>query len=369
MRAIGTMSGTSMDGVDVALLETDGQADVQAVEGAHLTLDYSADERAVLFQAVETALAINTPDAVDHPHLKAAEALSTQRHIEACLALQERLDQPVDVIGYHGQTVLHRPSPADPAFTLQLGDAQALASATGVPVVHDHRGADVAAGGQGAPLAPLYHQALIATRTALPAVILNLGGIANITMVGDTDPTGLFAADVGPANVFMDDLMLAREGVAFDENGRLAASGTPDLNAVKTFFHDPFFLQEGPKSLDRYSFSAPDLSHLYTADAMATLAELTIRSVVGAIADLDDMPNAVFVAGGGARNAFVMGELARQLPCSVQSLDALGASAAMLEAEAFGYLAVRHLKGLPTSYPNTTGVADPTVGGKVTHPR
>lgn len=367
-RAIGTMSGTSMDGVDVALLETDGQADVRAVEGAHLTLDYTPAERAVLFQAVETALQINAANAVDHPHLKAAKALSTQRHIQACLALQETLDQPVDVIGYHGQTVLHRPSPASPPFTLQLGDAQALADATGVPVVYDHRGADVAAGGQGAPLAPLYHQALIASRTALPAVILNLGGIANITLVSTTDPENLFAADVGPANVFMDDLMLAREGLAFDADGKLAACGTPNMAAVKAFFADPFFRQDGPKSLDRYSFSAPDLSHLSTPDAMATLAQLTIRSVVGAVADLDDMPNAVFVAGGGVRNTFIMHELARQLPCSVQPLDALGASAAMLEAEAFGYLAVRHVKGLPTSYPNTTGVSVPTVGGRLAKP-
>jgi anhydro-N-acetylmuramic acid kinase len=371
MRAIGTMSGTSMDGVDVALIETDGLGEVSAVPGAHLTLDYTPEERAVLFQAVETALAINARRAVDHPHLQAAADLSTKRHAEALVALLKQVDAPIDVIGYHGQTVLHRPNSASPseAFTLQLGDAQVLADATGLPVVYDFRSADVAAGGQGAPLAPLYHQALIAARTDLPAAILNLGGIANITLIQSSDPESLLAADVGPANVFMDDLMLQREGTALDDDGRLAASGTPDLEVVKTFFADPFFRQEGPKSLDRYSFAAPDLSHLGTADAMATLAQLTIRSVVSAVADLPETPNALFVAGGGVRNTFIMRELARQLPCSVAPLDTLGASAAMLEAEAFAYLAVRHMKGLPTSYPSTTGVSVATVGGKIIHPQ
>ncbi|MFK7791654.1 MAG: anhydro-N-acetylmuramic acid kinase, partial [Devosiaceae bacterium] len=226
MRAIGTMSGTSMDGVDVALIETDGLGQVQAIDGAYLTLDYSSDERAVLFQAVETALALDAASAVDHPHLIAAAELSTRRHAQALVALQAKLDRPVDVIGHHGQTVLHRPNPEKPAdaFTLQLGNAQVLADATGVRVVDDFRTADVQEGGQGAPLAPLYHQALIASRTALPAAILNLGGIANITLITDTDPANLVAADIGPANVFMDDLMLQREGDAFDTDGALAAS-------------------------------------------------------------------------------------------------------------------------------------------------
>ena len=359
-----------MDGVDAALLETDGVTAVLAPKDAHLTLEYSPSERAVLFKAVETALAIDAPEAVDHPDVKAAEALSTERHAQALVALIERLDEPVDLIGYHGQTVLHRPNPTTPdrAFTLQLGDPKVLADATGTPVVYDFRSADVRAGGQGAPLAPLYHQALIASRTALPAAILNLGGIANITLIRDADPANLKAADVGPANVFMDDLMRNREGRTFDEDGALAASGTPHPDIVATFFEHPFFSQDGPKSLDRYSFAAPDVSHLDTADAMATLAQLTVQSVARAIETLPDDPATVFVAGGGVRNGFIMGELARALPCKVEPLDVLGASAAMLEAEAFAYLAVRHRKGLPISFPSTTGVPKPTLGGRLVHP-
>lgn len=371
MRAIGTMSGTSMDGVDVALVETDGEAQVHAPNGAFLTLDYTGDERDLLFRAVAKALEIDSLAVLADPLIRDAETLVTARHAQALAKLMERLDHPIDAVGFHGQTVLHRPNPENRAraFTLQLGDAQSLANLLGLPVVYDFRSADVAAGGQGAPLAPLYHQALIASRTALPAAILNLGGIANITLIQDTDPENLLAADVGPANVFMDDLMLEREGVAFDEDGTRAASGTPDLDVVQAFFADPFFSQDGPKSLDRYSFSAPDLSHLATPDAIATLAQLTIRSVVSAVADLPETPNALFVAGGGVRNTFIMRELARQLPCSVAPLDTLGASAAMLEAEAFAYLAVRHMRGLPTSYPSTTGVPSPTVGGRLIHPQ
>ena len=370
-RALGTMSGTSMDGVDVALVVTDGQGHVQAPAGMSVSLPYSDGERQLLFAAVKRALAIDSPHAVGDPTVEAAAALSTRRHIDAVLALQDRLDGPADVIGYHGQTVLHRPAPGHPGrgFTLQLGDAQALADATGIPVVHDFRGADVAAGGQGAPLAPLYHLALVASRTALPAAILNLGGNANITLIPDADPAHLLAADIGPANVFMDDLMRAREGRAYDEDGTLAASGTPDEAAVRVFFDHPFFRAEGPKSLDRYSFAPPPLEHLSTADALATLAQLTIRSVVGAVADLPDTPHALFVAGGGVRNGFIIRQLARQLPCTVAPLDSLGASAALLEAEAFAYLAARHLEGLPLSYPSTTGVPAPLTGGRLVRPR
>lgn len=371
LRAIGTMSGTSMDGVDVALLETDGLSLVLAPHSASLSLPYTPAERGVLFQAVKTALAIDSAQAVDHPDLKAAAQLSTNRHVEAVRALQAKLDKPVDVIGYHGQTVLHRPNPDAPAqaFTLQLGDGQALADATGVRVVHDLRSADVAAGGQGAPMAPLYHQALTAARTALPAAILNLGGIANMTLIQDGDPANLLAADVGPANVFMDDLMHARTGMAFDADGAVAAAGKADAHVVSTFFQHPFFTHNGPKSLDRYGFAAPDLAHLETPDAMATLAQLTLQSIMRAVCELPVVPNVLFVAGGGVRNAFIMSELARLLPCPVTTLDSLGASAAMLEAEAFAYLAVRSLNGLPLSYPSTTGVPMPTRGGRLATPR
>ena len=370
LRAVGTMSGTSMDGVDVALIETDGRTAVRPVRGAHETLSYSEAERAILFKAVETANAIDAADAVDHPDVKAAAAVSTRRHIDALKVLIARLDTPPDLIGYHGQTVLHRPNAVAPdtAFTLQLGDADAVADATGIPVVHDFRAADMAAGGEGAPLAPLYHWALLTGRTALPALVLNLGGIANISFVTDGGPEELIAADIGPANVFMDDLMRASAGVAYDQDSALAASGRIDRAVVDDFFRHPFFTQDGPKSLDRYSFKAPDLTRLALADAMATLAELTVESVVQAVERLPARPKSVLVAGGGARNMYVMGELARRLTCPVTSLDTIGASAAMLEAEAFAYLAVRHRRGLPLTYPNTTGVAEPTKGGRLAMP-
>lgn len=360
-----------MDGVDVALVESDGEARARGVPGAHLTLSYTGPERDILFKAVATALRLDGREAAHHSDVSRAAKLSATRHAQALTALIDQLEHRPDVIGYHGQTVLHRPDPANPAhaFTLQVGDAQLLADTTQVPVVHDLRTADVEAGGQGAPLAPLYHQALLASANVLPAVILNLGGIANITLVQSSDPTTLIASDVGPANVFMDDLMMAREGRPFDENGALAAQGSIDDAVVAVFFNHPFFKQGGPKSLDRYSFPAPNMDHLSTQDAMATLAKLTVESVRRALQDLPIMPQAMFVAGGGVRNDFVMQALQQVLPCTVASLDSLGASAAMLEAEAFGYLAIRHVRGLPTSYPSTTGVPQPIVGGKLARPQ
>jgi anhydro-N-acetylmuramic acid kinase len=370
MHAIGTMSGTSMDGVDVALLTTDGAADVQAPNGAFLALDYGHDERDLLFRAVAKALEIDSLAVLADPLIRDAETLVTARHAQALAKLMDRIDQPVDVIGFHGQTILHRPNKDNPsrAFTLQLGDAQSLANLLGVPVVYDFRGADVAAGGEGAPLAPLYHQALLASRADLPSVILNLGGIANITLVRNAKPADLLACDVGPANVFMDDVMMERTGQPYDKDGELAARGSVSERHVARFFDHPFFALTGPKSLDRYSFPVPDISDLNTEDAMATLAAMTVGSVRRAINALPVVPESLFVAGGGVDNATVMKGLTDTLPCSVASLDSLGGSAAMMEAEAFAYLAVRHLKGLPISYPSTTGVPAPTLGGRLATP-
>lgn len=370
MRAIGTMSGTSMDGVDVALLETDGGADVHAPEGAFLTLDYTGEERDLLFRAVAKALEIDSLAVLADPLVRDAEALVTARHAQALARLMDQIDEPIDAIGFHGQTILHRPNKDHPlqAFTLQLGDAQSLANLLGVPVVHDFRGADVAAGGEGAPLAPLYHQALLASRAELPSVILNLGGIANITLVQNTEPKDLLACDVGPANVFMDDVMMERTGKPYDQDGALAASGVVSKEHIAQFFDHPFFEQIGPKSLDRYSFPVPDVSQLSTPDAMATLAAMTVGSVKRSIDVLPVMPNSLFVAGGGVDNQTVMKLLGKTLPCKVAPLDSLGASAAMMEAEAFAYLAVRHMNDLPISYPSTTGVQAPTLGGRLATP-
>ena len=379
MRALGTMSGTSMDGVDVALIATDGDGHVDRSASQSLTVPYSAKDRETLFAAVATALEIDDPACLSHPIVEAARHISTQRHAEALTSFLDRLKEPPQVIGYHGQTILHRPKPLKSpkldaprgAFTLQIGDAQHLADVTGIAVVHDFRSSDVAAGGQGAPLAPLYHQALLAARTDLPAAILNLGGIANITLVASADPHSLFAADIGPANVYLDDEMMRRHGRPFDEQGRLAAAGTPDEAAIAVFFDQPFYREgsNGPRSLDRYGLKPPDVGHLSDKDAMATLAELTVRSVGEAVAGLARPPRSMFVAGGGACNPHVMARLRALLPCPVEPLDALGASAAMLEAEAFAYLAVRHLKRLPMTYPNTTGIPAPLTGGRLARPR
>lgn len=359
-----------MDGVDVALLETDGKAEVHAPPGAFLTLDYTSQERDLLFRAVAKALEIDGLAVLADPLIRDAETLVTARHAQALAKLMEQIDQPIDAIGFHGQTVLHRPNKLHPsrAFTLQLGDAQSLANLLGVPIVHDFRGSDVAAGGEGAPLAPLYHQALLASRAELPSVVLNLGGIANITLVCNTDSADLLACDVGPANVFMDDVMMERTGEPYDKDGALAASGAVSEAHLAQFFDHPFFAQSGPKSLDRYSFPVPDVAQLSTPDAMATLAAMTVGSVKRAIDALPVMPSSLFVAGGGVDNQTIMKLLSQALPCSVAPLDSLGASAAMMEAEAFAYLAVRHLKDLPISYPSTTGVPAPTLGGRLATP-
>ncbi|MEM1289644.1 MAG: anhydro-N-acetylmuramic acid kinase [Pseudomonadota bacterium] len=368
--ALGTMSGTSMDGVDVAYLETDGRGHIEIPDGLHTTLEYNQAERGTLFDAVDAALDVNAKSVVAHRVVQQAEGIVNHAHQRAISSLVDRVGKKIHCVGFHGQSILHRPNASDPAnaFSLQIGSGVELANQLNLPVVYDFRSADVEAGGEGAPLAPLYHQALLAGKVAVPAAILNLGGIANITLVRDTDPGSIRASDIGPANVFMDDFMRDRLGLPFDEDGRLAAAGTADKALVESFFKHDYFTLKGPKSLDRYSLAPPDVAGLSKQDAMATLTEITVESVVRGVRDLNVPLQALFVAGGGARNGFLMARLGQSLDCKVTSLDSFGASADMLEAQAFAYLAVRHLEKLPISYPNITGVPKPTLGGRLAVP-
>jgi anhydro-N-acetylmuramic acid kinase len=362
MRAIGLMSGTSLDGVDVALIETDGEG-IGAV-GPSFCRPYTDDERAALRGALAAA-AILTDRAARPGVLAQAEDLVTRAHgeaVEAFLAKTGASD--IDVVGFHGQTVLHRPAQR---LTVQIGDGAALARRLGRTVVHDFRAADVAAGGQGAPLVPIYHRALaesLARET--PIAVLNIGGVANVTFIDDHhDPV---ACDTGPGNALIDDFMRARTGHAFDDAGKTAAGGKVDEAFVARVLADPFFDAPPPKSLDRnaFAFAALALPDVSDADGAATLAALTARAVARVVPHLPRPPKRWIVAGGGARNRTLFVMLERWLaPARVETADTVGWSADALEAQAFGYLAVRALKGMPITFPTTTGVPRPLVGGVI----
>ncbi len=361
MLALGLMSGTSMDGIDLALLDTDGHD--RLAFGPTAFVPYGEADRTLLRHALADAAGL--VDRTARPgRLAEAEARVTALHAAAVLAFlaAHREDtHGLELIGFHGQTVLHRP---ERRLTVQIGDGARLARDTGLDVVADLRAADVAAGGQGAPLVPVFHRALAAaSKLALPVAVLNLGGVGNITYLPERgDP---LAFDTGPANALVDDLMLERTGAAFDRDGVTAAAGAIDVGIVDALMRHPYFAAPPPKSLDRNAWSRAPVAGLSTADAAATLTDFTAATVERGLALLPETPGMVVVCGGGARNASLMARLDARLPCRVLAADDLGWNGDAVEAQAFAYLAVRSRLGLPITFPGTTGVAAPMSGGVV----
>ena len=365
LTAIGLMSGTSLDGVDVALIETDGRR-VQAL-GPSGYRPYTETERGLLRQAL--AEAVNLPQRDGRPGiLREAEHAVTIAHAEAVAAFtaQNRLScEDIDIVGFHGQTVLHRPAQK---MTVQIGDALALARAIHIPVMHDFRAADVDAGGQGAPLVPVYHRALVQSlQREGPIVVVNIGGVSNITYIDGADT--LIACDTGPGNALLDDFIFRTMGQRFDCEGRTAAQGVVDVAWVVRALEHPFFALPPPKSLDRNDFASLTLRGMSAADGAATLTAFTVEAIARIAPLLPKEPRSWIVVGGGARNLTMVRMLRERLaPATVEAAEALGWSGDAIEAQAFGFLAARGLKGLPLSYPATTGVSMPMTGGVIARP-
>jgi anhydro-N-acetylmuramic acid kinase len=361
------MSGTSLDGVDAALIGTDGEQ----IEyfGPTFYRPYSESERTLLRRALTEAVPLTERTA--RPGVLAeAENLVTRTHAEAVerlMADNKLTREDIDVVGFHGQTVLHRPQNR---LTVQIGDGPALAKRLGIQVVQDFRAADVAAGGQGAPLVPVFHRALVETiDRPHPVAVLNIGGVANVTFVdGGPDP---IACDTGPGNALIDDFMRARTGAPYDDNGDAAAGGEPDKAFIARVLKDPFFDRKPPKSLDRnaFAFANIGLPEFTVADGAATLSALTVEAVARIVPHLPLPPRAWIVSGGGARNRTLMRMMsARLAPASVETADQVGWSADALEAQAFAFLAVRCLRDLPITFPTTSGAPRPLPGGVIARP-
>ena len=364
IRALGMMSGTSLDGVDAALIDTDG--DRIGGFGRSAYRAYSDNEEGALHSALG-----QWPGGAQ---VAEAAAISVASHA----ALAERFPE-AEVIGFHGQTLAHDPQGRG---THQAGDGGRLARETACPVVWDFRSEDVRQGGEGAPLAPFFHWACAAWAAgqgllpAAPVAFLNLGGVGNITWV---DPTAAapeaagacLAFDTGPANAPINDLLRARRGQLRDDGGALALQGAADPGVIANFLRHPYFERTPPKSLDRDAFAGliQSISGLSDADAAATLVGVLTASVVAAMRWLPSPPKTLLICGGGRHNPAIMASLGVALPCGVQPVEAAGLDGDMLEAQAFGWLAVRVLRGLPTSGPTTTGAPAPVCGGRISHPK
>lgn len=350
LSAIGLMSGTSLDGVDAAWIETDGERVIAF--GPAATLLYQDDFKADLRLLLDKAPSLGPDD----PFLQQIEDRLTREHAIAVAVL----GRSADLVGFHGQTILHAPNQQK---TWQIGNAALLSHITKLPVIYDFRTADVQAGGQGAPLVPLFHAAL-AHDLEKPLLIVNIGGVANATWLGENGE--IIACDTGPGNGPLDDLAQTHLGQPYDKNGAWAASGRVDAARLQTLLAHPFFALPPPKSLDRLSFNAliaQATADLAPADACATLAAFICRTVTLPLWPAP--PKQVLVAGGGRHNATLMAGLAEQFQVPVRPVDAIGWDGDALEAQCFAFLAVRSAMGLPLSLPTTTGVPAPQTGGRL----
>ncbi len=348
------MSGTSLDGVDAAMILTDGDQIFEFGDADYRA--YSDAERHVLKDALGKWPEDDTQAALD---------VIQTAHTEVLAGFDG-----AQIVGFHGQTLAHDPRGRG---THQIGDGAALAEALGVTTVWDFRSTDVELGGEGAPLAPYFHFACAKwIKATAPVAFLNLGGVGNLTWVDPSLPKpdaegACLAFDTGPANAPINDLMMERRGLPYDKNGALASKGKVVDGALELFLEEPYFRRMPPKSLDRDDFGLMlDLvRELDDADAAATMTAMSAAAVMQAMEHCPTLPERLLVTGGGRHNPVMMAMLQAGLDCDVLPVEDVGLNGDMLEAQAFGYLAVRVLRGLPTSGPSTTGVRAAVGGGKI----
>lgn len=357
--AIGLMSGTSLDGVDAALLRTDGAGFVEAGYGFTQPYEQSFRDRLRASFGERSA-----PDKVVRDL-----TLYHAQAIDLVLRYTGMTADQIAVVGFHGQTIHHD---AEAGVTVQIGDGALLAAVTGIPVVDQMRLADMAAGGQGAPLAPAFHAAMASGHRDQACGFLNIGGVANITYLGAADGDDVpepIAFDTGPGNALIDDWALTHTGKPFDEDGALASAGQVNEAVLGELLSNAYFDRPYPKSADRGEFGCAALDSLSPEDGAATLVAFSVESMVQGIESLPEKPSRWWTSGGGRHNPQIMAGLrARLAPASIEPSETIGWAGDMVEAWAFAYLAMRSLKGLPLSYPGTTGVAKPTTGGQLHRP-
>ncbi len=348
-KALGLMSGTSGDGADAALIETDGENVIKLFGG--LTLPYDEDLRSRVLEASQYDVPII--------ELVRLERDITLHHADAIAELLKQLPREAEgtsLIGFHGHTIRHN---ANEQLTLQIGNPWLLAEKTGMRVVSDFRRHDMALGGTGGPLAPMFHWALF-PNAPRPTAIINLGGVANVTWLGENGE--IIAGDTGPGCGLLDEWIQEMAGLPHDKDGRIAEKGRVNLDIVKAALDTPFFAKPLPRSADRYEFDHVDVSGLSVEDGAATLCAVTVQAIVQAVSRMPKQPASVWMTGGGVHHPVIMRMMSENF-VKVKSVRDMNLSPDTLEAECFAWLAVRHTLGLPLSMPETTGCREPATGG------
>lgn len=342
-RAIGLMSGTSYDGIDIGLIKTDGEKRIELLNSS--TVPYPKSLRD------DIARLING----DYTKIWEVERSISDLHSMATRSFIRSFGM-VDIIGFHGQSIIHRP---EEGICVQIGNPHVIASSLKIDVVHDFRRGDVVRGGQGAPLVPVFLKA-IRPYTNKPACFLNIGGVANICYVSDKE---LIAFDTGPGNAPLNDICKKHLGVDHDDGGKVASEGMVDHKFVKAMLRHRYLAKDWPKSLDRNAFDFSGLKNMHVHDMLATVVEFIAHTIELAVAKLPTHPNEIIVSGGGVHNAFLLERIHKITGVKITPSSKYKLPADHLEAYAFAYLAVRSKLGLPISFPSTTGVTSATTGG------
>lgn len=359
--AIGLMSGTSRDGVDAALIETDGQITVKPL--AFYFHPYTSNVKALIADACNLAMSSEIP--VSNSLIADAQAVLNNEHIVAARQLLHMANVnaiDIDILGLHGHTVGHR---ADLGWTWQIGDPEIISNELNIPVMSDMRRFDVMFGGQGAPLIPVFHRAIFSDNTEVTAV-LNLGGVANLTYLGTSGE--LVAFDCGMASALIDDWMAQTTNYEFDAGGEFAAKGTVNEEVLSTMLSHGFFSAPLPKSLDRKDFDVQQVKHLPPPEGAATLTAFSAKAVALGLEQFPTKPERLIVCGGGRKNKTMLEMIEKYTGVKTIVSDKIGWDGDAIEAQGFAYLAYRCLHGLPITYPGTTGVSEPMSGGVLTKP-
>lgn len=353
-----------MDGIDAALIQTDGEDILSPSRSLSIAYDAGIKERIAACMARARAAADVAGIIAASAELERELTLAHASAVEALLAKSGIKREDVGIIGFHGQTMLHRPARA---FTWQMGDGALLANETGIDVASDFRANDIASGGEGAPLAPIYHLAIAGEAgLARPVVFVNIGGVSNLTWIGQSNAAAdLIAFDAGPGNALIDDWCRARSGTDMDKDGALAQAGTADVAMVRTVLGQSYFLKKPPKSLDRNDIIVEISDEVSTEDGAATLTWLTAEAILAGARHFPEPPKSWVISGGGRRNPTLMAMLKSMLGAKVVPIEAIGFDGDALEAQLFGYLAVRTRRGLPITFPMTTGAPESLAGGEI----
>lgn len=353
------MSGTSLDGIDASIIRSDGEQSIDIIDDYYLKYDEKL--RLKLKKTIDSCKSKSEFEKLSKS-ISIIEKEITLLHVKACKLIMKRNKEiKPNLIGFHGQTIIHKPKKG---YSIQIGDSRMLSKFTKTPVISNFRENDILNGGEGAPLAPIYHQLiLLKTKSDLPSVVINIGGISNITYVKKKND--IISFDTGPGNYLINEWVKNKSQIEFDEGGKIATSGKVDKDILNKFLGDSYFKKKYPKSLDVKDFNLNKVSQLSLEDGCATLSMFTVESICLAVKSLDTKPNKILFTGGGRKNKFIINSIRKKLNIPIFLIDEFNLDGDFIESQTFAYLAIRSYLKKFITFPNTTGVKQSSLGGKI----